>query len=62
MPRSGASIGVVVVAIGEICSPFEKDAKASLDKLIVVALEIIAAKLVDHDDDNQLRMIVIGGG
>ena len=60
--RSGARVGIVVVAVGEISAVVEEEAEAALAELRAVALEIVTAKLVDDDYDNQLGMAVVGGG
>ena len=38
----------------------DEKTEAAIAELIAIALQIIAAKLIDHDDDNQLRMGVVG--
>ena len=53
------SVGVVIVAIGEISSAVQEEPKSAFSKLISIALQIIAAKLVDDDDDDEFRMRVI---
>ena len=40
----------------------EKEAEAGVSELVAVALQIVAAKLVDHDHHNQLGMAVVSGG
>ena len=61
MAGRGAGVGVVVVAVGEISAMIEQKAEAAFTELIAVALQIVAPKLVDHDDDNQLGPGVVGG-
>ena len=39
----------------------EQQAEAAFAPLIAIALQIVAAKLVDHDDDDQLGTGVVGG-
>ena len=53
------SVGVIIVAIGEISSAVQEEPKSAFSKLISIALQIIAAKLVDDDDDDEFRMRVI---
>ena len=56
MSGSRSRIGIIVITIREVRATLQKDAEAALNELIVVALQIIAAKLVDHDDHDQLGM------
>ena len=58
----GAGVGVVVVAVRKVGAMIEEQAESAVAELVAIALEIIAAKLVDHDDHNQLGMSVVGGG
>jgi len=55
------SVGVVIVAIGEISSAVKQEPKSAFPTLITIALQIIAAKLVNDDDDDELRMCVVSG-
>ena len=57
----GVSVGVIEVAIGEISSAVKQQPKSAFPKLITIALQIIAAKLVNDDDDDELRMGVVSG-
>jgi hypothetical protein len=59
---SGAGVGVVVIAVGEISAAIEKHAEASVAELVAIALQVIAAELVDHDDDNELGAGVVSAG
>jgi hypothetical protein len=59
--RGGAGVGVIVIAVGEISSVIEKKAEASFAKPVAIAFQVIAAKLINHDDDNQLGPRVVGG-
>ena len=61
MAGGGAGVRVVVVAVGEVRAVVEQQAEAALAELVAVALEIISAKLIDHDDDYQFGMTVISG-
>src|ERR1700722_4062945 len=58
----GAGVGVVVVAVSEVRTAVEEKAKTGVAELIAVTLEIIAAKLVDHNDHDQLGASVVGRG
>src|SRR5208337_438175 len=58
---SGAGVGVVVVAIGEISAAIEKHAETSVAELVAIAFQVVAAELVDHDDDHELGAGVVGG-
>ena len=51
MSGRGAGVGVVVIAVGEIGAMVEQETEAAFAPLVVVSLQIVAAKLVDHDDD-----------
>jgi len=59
MTSCGVSVGVIVVAIGEISSAVKQEPKSAFPKLISISLQIIAAKLVNDDDDDELRMRVV---
>ncbi len=61
MAGRGAGVGVVVIAVGEVCAMVEQKSEAAFTPLIAIALQVVAAKLVDHDDDDQLRPGVVGG-
>ena len=61
MARGSVSVGVVVIAIGEICATVEQQPKSAFAELISIAFQVVAAKLVNHDDDDQLGMRVVGG-
>jgi hypothetical protein len=39
----------------------EQKPKSGVTELVVVALEIVAAELIDDDDDHKLGMTVVGG-
>src|SRR5271157_5917933 len=58
---SGAGIGVIVVAVGEISAAIEKQAETAVAELIAIAFQVVAAELVNHDDHNELRMCVVSG-
>ena len=59
---SGAGVGIVVVAVGEVGAVVEEKAESAFAELVAVALQIVAAKLVDDDHHDQLGMGVVGGG
>src|ERR1700674_969033 len=58
---SGAGVGIVVVAIGEISAAIEKHAEASVTELVAIAFEIVAAELVNHDDHNEFGAGIVSG-
>ena len=58
---SGAGVGVIVVAIGEISAAIEKHTETAFAELVAIAFQVVAAKLVNHDDDNQLGASVVSG-
>ena len=60
--RSRARVGVVVIAIRKVGAVIEEEAEAGVAELIAVALQVVAAKLVDHDHHDQLGMAVVGRG
>ena len=39
----------------------EEEAKSGVAELVVIAFEIVAAELVNDDDDHQFGMTVVGG-
>ena len=57
----GPGIGVVVIAVGKVRAVIEEDAESGIAELIMIAIQIVAAELINHDDDNQLGMSVVGG-
>ena len=57
--RGRASVGVIVVAIGEVCAAIQKKPEASFGKLVAVALQVIAAELIDDNDDDELGVSVV---
>ena len=56
---SGADVGVVVVAVGKVGAVVEEQAESAFAKLVAVALQIVAAKLVDDDNDYELGPCVV---
>ena len=61
MPGRGARVGVIVVTIREIGAMVEQQPETAFPPLVAIALQIIAAKLVDDDNDHQLGTSVVGG-
>src|SRR4029077_2075718 len=61
MSGRGAGVGVVVIAVSKVRAMFEQKSKASLTPLVAIAFQIVGAKLVDHNDDHQLRPGVVSG-
>ena len=59
---SGAGVGVVVIAVGEVGAVVEEEAEAGVAELVAIALQVVAAELVDHDHHDQLGMAVVGRG
>jgi len=60
--RSGARVGVVVIAVREVGAVVEQEAETGVAELIAIALQIVAAELVNHDHNDQLRMPVVSRG
>ena len=58
----GLGIGVVVVAVGEVGALVEEELESVAFEVGAVALEVVFAELVDDEDDDQLRMSVVGAG
>jgi hypothetical protein len=50
--RGGLGVGVVVVAIFKISAVIEKEAKAPAFQIGAIAVKVIGAKLIDHQDDD----------
>ena len=61
MSGASASVGVIIIAVGEPGAAIGEGAKAAIAKLIVVTLEIVASKLIDDYDDDKLRVRVVSG-
>src|SRR5579862_4800233 len=59
---SGAGIGIVVIAVRKVGTVIEEKPEATLVELIAIAFEVIAAELINHDDDDQLGMSIVGRG
>src|SRR5581483_2606825 len=62
MSGSGAGVRVLVIAVREVSSPVGQEPEPARAELIVVALEVVSAKLIYHNDHHQLGPGVIGGG
>ena len=60
MAGGGDGVGIVVIAVGEIGAVVEQEAKSAFAKLVAIAFQIVAAELVDDNDDHQLRLRVVG--
>src|SRR5947208_8418129 len=59
--RRGARVGVIVVTIGEIRSVIKKEAESAFAELVAITLQVVATKLIDYDNDDQLGAGIIGG-
>src|SRR5581483_486980 len=55
-----SGICVIVIAVGEISAVIEQKPEPALAELIAVTLQVVAAELIDHDDDDQLGTSVVG--
>src|SRR5690242_15191900 len=62
MSGRGAGVGVFVIAVGEIGSMIDQETEAAFTPLVVVSLQIVAAKLVDHDDHYEFGPCVVSRG
>ena len=60
--RSGAGVGVVIVAFGEVGAMVEEKAESAFAELMTVSLQIVAPKLVNDNHHDQLGMGVVGRG
>ena len=49
----GLCVGVIVVAVGEPCAFIHEEAKPAAFELAAPAVEIVAAKLVNDDNDDE---------
>jgi hypothetical protein len=47
-------IGVVVIAVSEPCAPVHEELEPTILELGAFAIEVVTAKLIDDDNDNQL--------
>ena len=59
MSGAGTSVGVVVVAVGEIGAAVQEEAETALAELIAISLKVVGAELVNNDDDYQLGTRII---
>src|ERR1700677_3419401 len=62
VPGSGLGVGVIVVTVFEVGALVEEKAEAPALEVSAVAVEVVTAKLVNHQDDHQPRMRVVGTG
>src|SRR5262245_10961881 len=60
MAGSGPRVGVVIVALAEGRSPVKEQSEAALAELLAVTFEVVTAKLVDDDDDDQPGTAIVG--
>ena len=51
---SGLGVGVVVVAVGEPGALLHEEIEAAAFELVAVAIEVVAAELVDDHNDDEL--------
>ena len=59
----GHGVGVVVVAVGEVGTALEEEVEAVGGlEVVAVAVEIVAAELVDHEDYDQFGLGAVGVG
>src|SRR5512135_2437713 len=58
---SGAGVGVIVTAVVEVSAVVHEQAKPVGTEIVVIALRIVAAKLVNNDHHYQLRPAIVGG-
>jgi hypothetical protein len=58
----GLGVGIVVVTIFEKCAVIQKEAKAPPFEIGAVPVEVVGAKLIDHQDDDQPGMRIVGAG
>ncbi len=56
VPRRGLGVGVVVVAVREPGPVFHKEIEAAPLELIAISIQVIAAKLIDHHNHNELGL------
>src|SRR5271168_2040918 len=56
VPGRGTRVRIVVIAVGEISTVIEKQAKARIAELVAVTIQVIPSELIDDDDNNQLGM------
>jgi hypothetical protein len=59
----GLGVGVVVVAVGEVGAVVEEEPEAVRSRQVgAIALEVVLAKLIDDNEDDELRFAVVCGG
>ena len=59
MPGSRLRVRITEVAIGEVRAVIEEEFESAAFEVGAVALKVIGAELVEHQDDDQLRMRVV---
>ena len=59
---SGLSVGVIEVAVGKPGSMIEEEIEAACLEISPVPLEIVGAELVENENDDELRMVIVGSG
>jgi len=58
--RGGFGVGVVVVAIGEPCALVHEEIEAAVFELSALPVEVVTAKLIDDDDDDEFGFADVG--
>jgi hypothetical protein len=58
----GLGVGVVVVAVGEIRAVLEEEIEAAIFEIGAVAVEVVAAELIDDEDDGEFGVVVVSAG
>src|SRR5580704_3500242 len=59
MPGSRLRIRIPVIAVGEVGPVIEQQLESLALEIGAVALQVIGAELVEHQNDHQLRMVII---
>ena len=59
---SGLGVGVIVVAVFEVGAFVEEKAETAALEVGAVTIKVVSAKLVDHQNDHQPRMRIVGTG
>ncbi len=55
-------VGVVVVAIFKVSAVVQKEAEAAGLEITAIPVKVVGAKLVNHQDDDQPGMCIVGAG
>ena len=58
----GLGVGVVVVAVGEVRAMLEEEIEAAIFEVGAVAVEVVAAELIDDEDDGEFGVVVVSAG